>query len=252
MPQPVDIVIASEDRERYASLDDNPLKLVSEQPVSTFSIDVDSGSYANVRRFLNRGQLPPVDAVRVEEMLNYFSYDYAQPDGRDTPFAVTTELAVTPWNPDTRLVQIGIKGYEVAVEDIPAANLVFLVDVSGSMRQPSKIGLLKSGLKILARQLRPAGCISVVVYAGASGVALEPTPGDNFDAIAGALDKLRAGGSTNGAAGIQLAYAKARETFVKIKSTACCWQLTVTSMSARRILTRSNAWSNGSANRVCR
>lgn len=215
MPQPVDIVIASEDRERYASLDDNPLKLVSEQPVSTFSIDVDTGSYANVRRFLNRGQLPPGDAVRVEEMLNYFSYDYAQPDGRDTPFAVTTELAVTPWNPDTRLVQIGIKGYEVAVEEIPAANLVFLIDVSGSMRQPNKIGLLKSGLKMLARQLRPQDRISVVVYAGASGVALEPTPGDNFDAIAGALDKLRAGGSTNGAAAIQLAYAKARETFVK-------------------------------------
>jgi Ca-activated chloride channel homolog len=200
--------------ERYANITDNPLKRVAEQAVSTFSIDVDTGAYANVRRFLNSGVLPPANAVRVEELLNYFSYDYPAPTGREVPFRATTEIARTPWNAHTHLLQIGIKGVELRPRDLPPTNLVFLVDVSGSMRSANKIGLLRAGLKMLARQLRPQDRISIAVYAGASGIVLPPTAGDDAATIEAALDSLRTGGSTNGVAGIKLAYALARQSFI--------------------------------------
>jgi len=165
-------------RENYAHFDDNPLKRASEHPISTFSIDVDSGSYSNVRRMLNYGQLPPHDAVRVEEMINYFSYDYPQPDHLDPPFKVTTEIAPTPWNQKTHLLHIGIKGYNIPKDKLPPTNLVFLVDVSGSMRSPNKLELLKSSLKLLTQQLTTKDKVSLVVYAGASGLVLEPTQGN--------------------------------------------------------------------------
>ncbi|MFO1423927.1 MAG: VWA domain-containing protein [Candidatus Competibacteraceae bacterium] len=209
--------LASEptDRERYAHQEENPVKRAVEQPVSTFSIDVDTGSYANVRRFLNAGRLPPRDAVRVEEMVNYFDYDYPLPDSRQPPFRVSTELAPTPWNPKTLLLAVGIKGYDLPKTQLPPANLVFLIDVSGSMNAPDKMDLLKPALKLLARQLRPKDKVAIAVYAGAAGLVLEPTPGSQKAKIEAALDRLSAGGSTNGGAGIQLAYNLAREGFVE-------------------------------------
>ncbi|OIO68045.1 MAG: hypothetical protein CO186_10925 [Zetaproteobacteria bacterium CG_4_9_14_3_um_filter_49_83] len=203
------------DRENYAHYDNNPVKLASEAPVSTFSIDVDSGAYANVRRMLNEGRLPPQDAVRIEEMLNYFSYDYQAPSSRKQPFRVTAEMAPAPWNSDNRLLHIGIKGYEMDRSQLPASNLVFLVDVSGSMQSDDKLGLLKSSLKMLTHQLSAKDRISLVVYAGASGVVLEPTAGNRHATIAAALDQLQAGGSTNGGAGIRLAYAMAEQAFIQ-------------------------------------
>jgi Ca-activated chloride channel family protein len=203
------------DRENYAHFDDNAVQRAVEQPVSTFSIDVDTGAYANVRRFLNGGRLPPEDAVRVEEMINYFDYAYPTPPDRDPPFSVTTELAATPWNPKTLLLQVGIKGYELSREALPAANLVFLVDVSGSMRAPHKLGLLKSALKLLSRDLRAADRIAIAVYAGAAGTVLEPTPGNQTAKIHAALDGLTAGGSTNGGAGIRLAYSLAQQSYIE-------------------------------------
>ncbi len=203
------------DRENYAQIEENPVKRTAEQPVSTFSIDVDTGSYANVRRFLNSGRLPPRDAVRVEELINYFDYDYPLPDGRQPPFRVSTELAPTPWNPKTLLMAVGIKGYELPKTKLPPANLVFLIDVSGSMEAPDKLDLLKPALKLLVRQLRPEDKVAIAVYAGAAGMVLEPTAGGQKSKIEAALDRLSAGGSTNGGAGIQLAYNLAREGFVK-------------------------------------
>jgi len=203
------------DRENYAPFDENPIKLVTEHPVSTFSIDVDTGSYSNVRRMLREGRLPPEDAVRVEELINYFSYDYPVPDDNETPFSVSVEQAVTPWNPNTRLLQVGIQGYRPDPETIPASNLVFLLDVSGSMNSEDKLGLVKNSLKMLTRQLDADDRIAIVVYAGATGVVLESTPGDQHAAIAGALDRLSAGGRTNGAAGIELAYAQAAQGFIE-------------------------------------
>jgi len=203
------------DREQYAHQEVNPVKRAAEQPVSTFSIDVDTGSYANVRRFLNTGRLPPRDAVRVEELINYFDYDYPTPDSRQPPFRVSTELAPTPWNPKTLLLAVGIKGYELPKTQLPPANLVFLIDVSGSMDSPDKIGLLKPALKLLVRQLRAEDKVAIAVYAGAAGMVLEPTPGSQKAKIEAALDRLSAGGSTNGGAGIQLAYSLARDGFVK-------------------------------------
>jgi Ca-activated chloride channel family protein len=202
-------------RENYDELDPNPIHRVSEQPVSTFSIDVDTGSYANVRRMLNAGQLPPEGAVRVEEMINYFDYDYPAPEDPSTPFNVVLEQAASPWNENTRLLQIGIKGFVPPPEDVPAANLVFLVDVSGSMHSPDKLGLLKNALKMLAGQLDGDDRVAMVVYAGATGVVLESTPGDQAVKIRNALDQLQAGGRTNGAAGIELAYAQARQGFIE-------------------------------------
>lgn len=202
------------DTERYAHLEEHGINLVSEQPVSTFSVDVDTGAYANVRRFLNAGQLPPRDAVRIEELVNYFSYDYAAPKAVDQPFAVHAEVAPSPWNPDTHLLRIALKGQDVAKAALPPANLVFLIDVSGSMNESTKLPLLKTAFKGLARQLRPQDKVSLVVYAGASGVVLEPTAGSEQDRILAALERLSAGGSTHGAAGIDLAYQVAQSAFI--------------------------------------
>ncbi len=203
----------SEPRERYENLPDNPVHRVGETPVSTFSVDVDTGSYANVRRLLNQGSLPPEGAVRLEEMVNYFPYHYALPtDG--SPFGVTTEVAATPWNPRTRLLRIGIKATDRAVADLPPANLVFLVDVSGSMDRREGLPLVKSTLKLLVDQLRDQDRVSLVVYAGESRVVLKPTSGRDKVKIRNAIDQLTAGGSTAGASGIELAYQMAREGFV--------------------------------------
>jgi Ca-activated chloride channel homolog len=201
--------------ERYEHLDDNAVKLAAEHPVSTFSIDVDTGAYANVRRFLTAGQLPPQDAVRVEEMINYFDYQYTAPTNRQTPFSVSTEMAAAPWNKEALLLKIGIKGMEVAAEERPAANLVFLIDVSGSMQSPDKLPLLKSAFGLLTDQLTARDRVSIVVYAGSSGVVLEPTPGDQKRKILDAIGRLEAGGSTNGAEGITRAYDLARAALVK-------------------------------------
>ncbi len=203
------------DTERYQHQNDNGVYLVAEQPVSTFSIDVDTGAYANVRRFLNEGQLPPQDAVRVEELINYFDYDYPTPESRDTPFRVSTELAAAPWNSQALLMRIGIKGFEVEAKERPAANLVFLIDVSGSMDSSDKLPLLKNAFRMLTDQLTGRDRVSMVVYAGSSGVVLEPTPGNEKHQIQAALARLSAGGSTNGASGIQLAYKLAHGAFVK-------------------------------------
>jgi len=201
--------------EKYQHLDDNPVHRASEQPVSTFSIDVDTGAYANMRRFLNAGQLPPEDAVRVEEMINYFDYEYTPPSSRGVPFKVATELAPAPWNANALLLKIGIKGFEISANERPASNLVFLIDVSGSMQSPDKLPLLKNAFRLLTDQLTAQDRVSMVVYAGSSGVVLEPTPGNEKRKIIAALDKLEAGGSTNGADGIKLAYQVAREALIK-------------------------------------
>ncbi|MDR1227468.1 MAG: VWA domain-containing protein [Azoarcus sp.] len=200
--------------ERYGKIDDNPVKLVAEEPVSTFSIDVDTGSYANVRRMLTHGQLPPRDAVRVEEMINYFPYRYAQPrDGK--PFAVHTALAPAPWNADRVLLRVALKGEDLAKQTLPPANLIFLVDVSGSMYSRDKLPLLQASLKLLVKQLRAQDRISLVTYAGGTAVALSGAPGSEQKKIINAISRLRAGGSTAGAAGIELAYQQAQENFIK-------------------------------------
>ncbi|MGH8529958.1 MAG: vWA domain-containing protein [Nevskiales bacterium] len=204
-----------QDRENYAHLDDNPIHRAAEQPVSTFSIDVDTASYANVRRFLKQGRLPPQDAVRVEELINYFDYAYAPPRQTATPFAVSTEMAPTPWNPKTHLLRIGIQGWKPQTRNLPPSNLVFLVDVSGSMAEPNKLPLVRSSLKLLTRHLRKDDRISLVTYAGSTEVVLEPTPGDERAKIEQAIDRLGAGGSTAGAAGITLAYQQAEKAFMK-------------------------------------
>jgi len=203
------------DREVYQEIEANPVKRVAEHPVSTFSIDVDTGSYANMRRFLRHGRIPPKDAVRVEEMINYFSYDYPSPKDKSAPFLASVEVGRTPWNPKTVLLRIGLKGYEVKTSQRPVANLVFLLDVSGSMRSEDKLPLLKKGFGLLLEQLTAKDRISIVVYAGAAGVVLEPTPGDQKAIILAAMNKLQAGGSTAGGQGIQLAYAMARQSFIK-------------------------------------
>ena len=203
------------DRENYEHYTENPVKLASEQPVSTFSIDVDTGSYANVRRFLNTGSLPPEDAVRVEELINYFGYDYPVPSSPDRPFSVTTTLAPAPWNKEKVLLQVGLKGYEIRAERRAPANLVFLIDVSGSMQDPNKLPLLKSAFRLLTRQMQASDRIALVVYAGAAGAVLAPTPGNEQATISAALDQLEAGGSTNGVGGIRLAYDFARQSFIK-------------------------------------
>ncbi len=200
--------------EEYATIHDNIFHNPSRTPLSTFSIDVDAASYSNIRRFLNNGQEPPKDAVRIEEMVNYFNYDYLSP-GDNEPFSVNTEVSEAPWNSEHRLVHIGIQGKKIATENLPASNLVFLLDVSGSMNAPNKLPLLKSAFSLLVEQLREQDKVSIVVYAGAAGVVLEPTSGDNKEAILNALNKLSAGGSTAGGQGIQLAYKIARENFVR-------------------------------------
>ncbi|KRE87102.1 hypothetical protein ASG75_02830 [Rhodanobacter sp. Soil772] len=201
--------------ENYTHRDSNPVQLVSEQPVSTFSIDVDTGSYTNVRRMLSAGQLPPADAVRTEEFINYFDYGYTPPADREQPFSVTTELAPAPWNAQRQLLLIGIQGYRVPAAEIPASNLVFLIDTSGSMNEPDKLPLLKASLKQLVRELRKQDRVAIVTYAGYAGVTLPSTAGDKHATIAAAIDSLGADGSTNGGAGIELAYAQAEQGFIK-------------------------------------
>ncbi len=202
-----------ESREQYQAYADNPVFAVAETPVSTFSIDVDTGSYANVRRFLNGGQLPPKDAVRLEELVNYFPYDYPLPQG-DVPFGVSTELAVTPWNPQTRLLRIAIKASDRSVEELPPANLVFLVDVSGSMHRREGLPMVQGTLKLLVDQLRAQDRVSLVTYAGDSQVVLDSAPGSDKAKIRAAIDQLSAGGSTAGESGIQLAYQQASKHMI--------------------------------------
>ncbi len=201
--------------ENYAGFEDNGIVRSAEQPVSTFSIDVDTGSYSNVRRMLAQGQLPPKDAVRVEEMINYFDYGYAGPANRRQPFQVTTALAPAPWNGKRLLLQVGIQGYDVDRSEIPASNLVFLIDTSGSMADADKLPLLKESFRQLVPRLRAQDRVSIVVYAGSAGLVLAPTPGDRHDDILSALDRLESGGSTNGGAGIDLAYAMARQGYIE-------------------------------------
>ncbi|MCD0278999.1 VWA domain-containing protein [Xanthomonas melonis] len=214
MVMPAPAVAPVENRESYQTLSDNPIVQAAENPVSTFSIDVDTGSYSNVRRYLTSGSLPPVDAVRVEEMINYFRYDDPAPrDGQ--PFAVRTELAPAPWNGKHLLLRIGINGRDVPTTALPAANLVFLVDVSGSMDAPDKLSLLQSSLKLLTRQLRAQDRITLVTYAGSTAVVLPPTPGDQQARIVEAIDSLQSGGGTAGASGIELAYRAAQQSYLR-------------------------------------
>ncbi|MGJ3235247.1 YfbK domain-containing protein [Marivirga sp.] len=200
--------------EDYEGLDENTFQEATQNPLSTFSIDVDAASYSNMRRFINSGQNPPKDAVRIEEMINYFNYDYKQPTGQDS-FSINTEVAPAPWNEKHQLVHIGLQGKVIPTENLPASNLVFLLDVSGSMFAQNKLPLLKSGLKMLVEQLREEDKVSIVVYAGAAGCVLPPTSGKEKDKINEALQNLQAGGSTAGGAGIELAYKIAKENFMK-------------------------------------
>jgi Ca-activated chloride channel family protein len=200
--------------ENYAHIAQNAFLNVADQPLSTFSIDVDTASYSNARRFLNDGRLPPKDAIRVEEWLNYFGYDYPEPAAHE-PFSVTSEVSTCPWNAAHRLLRLGLKSQQISQAETPARNLVFLVDVSGSMMPENKLPLLKRGLSLLAETLREKDTISIVVYAGASGLALPATSGNDRARVLDALGRLEAGGSTNGGDGIRLAYAIARQHLLK-------------------------------------
>jgi Ca-activated chloride channel family protein len=200
--------------EGYATIHENGYKDVLKQPLSTFSIDVDKASYANVRRFINMGQLPPMDAVRIEEMINYFTYDYPEPEGKH-PFSVYTELAACPWNPDHQLLHVGLKGKSIDKTELPASNLVFLLDVSGSMNSPNKLPLLKNAFHMLVNELRAEDRVAIVVYAGAAGLVLPSTPGSRKEDILGAIEKLSAGGSTAGGEGLLLAYKVAEENYIE-------------------------------------
>ncbi|WP_346238869.1 YfbK domain-containing protein [Niabella insulamsoli] len=202
------------DREGYDAIEENSFLKVTDNPLSTFSIDVDGASYSNIRRFINEGTLPPAGAVRIEEMINYFTYTYPQPDG-DKPFSINTEYTACPWNEKHHLVSIGLQGKKIPVDHLPAANIVFLIDVSGSMSSPDKLPLVQASMKLLADQLRPQDKIAIVVYAGSAGVVLPATDGNAPAKIKDAIDRLQAGGSTAGGAGIELAYKIAAENFVK-------------------------------------
>jgi Ca-activated chloride channel family protein len=200
--------------ESYARIYENEFKDAMEEPFSTFSIDVDAASYANVRRFIQGGRLPPPGAVRIEEMINYFDYEYPEPEG-EHPFSITAEVAGCPWNREHQLVHVGLQGRHVAMESLPRSNLVFLLDVSGSMRPANKLPLLRRAFRLLAENLRDQDRVAIVVYAGSSGLVLPSTRGDEKDRILEAIDRLHAGGSTAGAAGIRLAYQVAQEHFIK-------------------------------------
>ncbi len=202
------------DREGYAPIEENTFRAVSTAPLSTFSIDVDRASYANVRRFLHDGRLPPRDAVRIEELINYFPYDDPAPEG-DLPFAITTEYTTAPWNTDHGLLRVALKGKSIDIADAPPANLVFLMDVSGSMNSPDKLPLLKTAFRMLVESMRPEDRVAIVVYAGAAGLVLESTPAADKPMILSAIERLRAGGSTAGGAGIRLAYEVAAENHVE-------------------------------------
>ena len=200
--------------EGYAGIDENGFKNVRNNPLSTFSIDVDNASYSNIRRFINSGVLPPPDAVRIEEMINYFKYDYPEPEGVH-PFSVYSELAGCPWNSRHQLLLVGLRGKSIDKSSLPSSNLVFLIDVSGSMNVPNKLPLLKSAFGLLVNELRPQDHVAIVVYAGTSGLVLESTPGNKKEVIMNAINNLEAGGSTAGGAGLRLAYSVASENFVK-------------------------------------
>ena len=191
--------------EGYAPVNENGYRSVKNNPLSTFSIDVDNASWSNIRRFINGGSLPPPDAVRIEEMINYFRYDYPEPAG-EHPFSVFTEVSSCPWNDNHRLLHIGLRGKNIDKSSLPPSNLVFLLDVSGSMDQHNKLPLLKSAFGLLVNELRPQDRVAIVVYAGAAGLVLESTPGNRKEAIMSAIDRLQAGGSTAGGAGLRLAY----------------------------------------------
>jgi len=209
------IVMLPEDRERFASADPNPVKSVSTDPVSTFSADVDTASYSYVRGSLLGGSLPDAEAVRVEELVNYFPYDWKGPETAETPFNATVTVMPTPWNKNTELLHIGIKGFETVATEQPAANLVFLIDVSGSMDEPAKLPLLKSAFRLLVGKLKDTDTVSIVTYAGNAGVVLEPTQAKERDTILSAIDNLQPGGSTAGAEGIEAAYRLAQKAFKK-------------------------------------
>ncbi len=209
-----DTHITSNNAEGYDNIIENRFMAAKDHPLSTFSIDVDAASYSNLRRFINNGQLPPADAVRIEELVNYFSYNYAQPTGED-PFAVYTEVAASPWNKKHQLVMVGLQGKKIAVENLPPSNLVFLIDVSGSMQDANKLPLVKASMNLLVDQLRKEDHVSMVVYAGAAGLVLPPTSGTEKQKIREAIDRLEAGGSTAGSAGIQLAYSTAKSHLLK-------------------------------------
>jgi Ca-activated chloride channel family protein len=200
--------------ESYDKINENEFLEVLGNPLSTFSIDVDAASYSNVRRFINDGQMPPPGAVRIEELVNYFSYSYPDPAG-EHPFSFTTEVTASPWNPEHNLLLIGIQGKRISTDALPPSNLVFLLDVSGSMDDPRKLPLVKAAFRLLVNQLRPVDRVAIVVYASASGVVLESTPGNDKQEILDAIDNLEAGGSTAGGAGIKLAYEIAKENFLK-------------------------------------
>lgn len=201
-------------QEDYDGFVENAFESPKTAPLSTFSIDVDNASYTNIRRFLNNGQQVPKDAVRVEEMVNFFKYNYPQPKN-EHPFSINTEVSDSPWNSNNRILKIGLQGKNIPTNDLPASNLVFLIDVSGSMGEVNKLPLLKQSMKILVNELRPKDKVAIVVYAGAAGMVLSPTSGDEKKTIIDALDKLQSGGSTAGGAGIELAYKIATENFIK-------------------------------------
>lgn len=200
--------------EDYDGIIENRFHRVTDEPLSTFSIDVDGASYSNVRRMINAGQLPLADAVRIEEFINYFKYKYPQPQGND-PFSITTEMSNCPWNEKHKLVMVGLQGKQMSTENLPPSNLVFLIDVSGSMEDPNKLPLVKASLRLLVNQLREQDHVAIVVYAGAAGLVLPSTSGMNKEKILAAIDNLSAGGSTAGGTGIQLAYRTAKENFKK-------------------------------------
>jgi len=200
--------------EEYDRIYENRFLLAQQNPLSTFSIDVDTASYSNVRRFINGNQFPYKDAVRIEEMINYFSYDYPQPK-KDHPFSITTEISTCPWNASHRLIHIGLQGKTLESGQLPASNLVFLLDVSGSMGQPNKLPLLQKAFRLLVNELGPKDRVSIVVYAGAAGLVLPSTAASQRETIVSAIERLNAGGSTAGGAGIKLAYKVAQENFIQ-------------------------------------
>lgn len=199
--------------ESYKAINENRFQEVKQNPLSTFGTDVDAASYSNIRRFINNGQLPPIDAVRIEEMINYFDYDYPQPQN-GAPVSINTELSSAPWNPQHQLVKIGLQAKTIAYDRLPASNFVFLIDVSGSMNAANRLPLVKSSIHLLIDQLRAKDRVSIVVYAGAAGEILQPTSGENKQTIKDALNKLEAGGSTAGGEGIALAYKLAQQNFI--------------------------------------
>ena len=202
-------IIPDPNTEAFATAEVNPLKITAEEPVSTFSIDVDTASYAVIRQSLNAGQLPPPDAVRIEEMINYFPYAYAAPDASDAPFQPTVSVMTTPWNPDTQLISIGLQGEMPAIADREPLNLVFLIDTSGSMDEPAKLPLLKQSFRLMLDNLRPNDQVAIVTYAGSAGLVLQSTPASDRQTILQAIQNLGAGGSTNGQGGLEQAYAVA-------------------------------------------